>query len=104
VPFPSSKQRRIHFSKHGHSFGAADEFEYERMADAFMAMPSHPDLHECFNPTLQDRIRLDATTRYFGVAYNVSMLRTFHIRDAFSIAYRGGPLAFVRYKCSEVHR
>jgi hypothetical protein len=103
VPFPSRRQCSLHFSKHGHHFGAADEQEYERLADAFMSQPMYPDLYECVNPTgMNDRNRLDGATRYFGVAYNVTVLRTFHIRDAGSIAYRGGPLGFVTHKCSEV--
>jgi hypothetical protein len=104
VPFASGKQRKIHFVRHGHEFGAADEYEYERLADAFMSMPLHPDIYECINPTgKNDRNRLEGMTRYFGVAHSVSVLRTFHIRDASSIAYRGGPMGFVLHKCAEVY-
>jgi hypothetical protein len=103
VPFANANQRAIHFARHRHEFGAADEFEYERLADAFMTGPVHIDLYECINPTgTNDRNRLDGSTRHFGVAYGQLVLRTYHIRDAFSIAYRGGPAGFVTHKCSEV--
>jgi hypothetical protein len=103
VPFHRAKQRTLHFLLHGHEFGAADEFEYERMGDAFMSSPWYPGLHECSRTTgTHDRIRLDELTRHYGVAYNVTILRTFHIRDAFSIARWGGPAAFVAHKCAEV--
>jgi hypothetical protein len=103
VPFRDSKQRAIHYQKHGHRFGARDEYDYERIADAFMAGPLHPNLFECYRITgTLDRIRLDGSTRYYGVAYNISVLRTFHIKDASQIAARGGPHGFVQHKCSEV--
>lgn len=102
VPFPSATQRAIHFAKHGHKFGAVDEFDYERMADVFMGLPLHPNIHECYRAFgTFDRIRLDALTRYFGVAYNGMILRTFHTRSVAEIAARGGPQGFVLYKCSE---
>jgi hypothetical protein len=103
VPFSDSIQRAKHFLKHGHKFGALDEFDYERLADAFMTAPLHPNLFECNRIVgTFDRIRLDGTTHYYGVAYNVSVVRTFHVKDAAGIAHRGGPLAFVLYKCAEV--
>jgi hypothetical protein len=89
--------------KHGHWFGALNEFDYERMADAFMSMPKHPNLHECHRITgFRDRIRLDAITLYYGVAYNVNIVRTLHIKDAAQIAHHGGAAAYVAFKCAEV--
>jgi hypothetical protein len=105
VPFATATLRSLHFAKHGQKFGAVDEFEYERMADTFMAMPMHPNMHECIRTTgTFDRIRLDAVTRFFGVAYRDTILRTFHPRSPESIAAKGGPQAFVLFKCSEVIR
>jgi pyocin large subunit-like protein len=102
VPFPNAKQRSLHFVKHGHKFGAVDEFDYERMADVFMSSPMHPNMHECYRATgTLDRIRLDALTRFFGVAYHGMVLRTFHPRNAHEIALKGGPQKFVLFKCSE---
>jgi hypothetical protein len=89
--------------RHGHEFGASDEFDYERMADTFMSLPMHTNLYECVNPTGDhDRNRLDGVTRFFGVAYGASFVRTLHIRSVAQIAAQGGPLGFVLYKCSEV--
>jgi len=103
VPFYSPVQRTKHFLKHGHTFGALDEFDYERMADIFMSSPIHLNLFECVNPTgTQDRIRLDGITRQFGVDFSRG-IRTYHIRDAAGIARRGGPLGFVTHKCAEVY-
>ena len=104
VPFPNARQRATHFAKHGSDFGAANEFDYERMADAFMSAPMHPSLHECTRPIgTHDRIRLDATTRHFGVAFNILTIRTYHIRSAHSIALRGGPAGFIAYECAKVN-
>jgi hypothetical protein len=103
VPFPNARQRASHFIKHGGDFGALNEFDYERMADAFMSEPMHADLHECTQlHGTHDRIRLNATTLHYGVAYNVLTIRTFHIRDTYSIARRGGPAGFIAFKCAEV--
>lgn len=103
MPFPNPIQRALHFVKHGHHFGAVDEYHYERMADAFMAAPLHPNLYEGTRSTgTRDRIRLDAVTRHYGVAYGILNLRTYHIRDAHGIALRGGPAGFVAFKCAEV--
>ena len=108
MPFANSFSRAIHFAKHGHKFGAATEFDYERMADAFMALPLASNLYECINPTgTNDRVRLDSITLHFGVAYldtaSGTVLRMFHVRTASSIAAKGGPQGFVNHKCAEVH-
>jgi hypothetical protein len=102
VPFHNAMQRAIHFQRHGNSFGASNEFDYERMAEAFMAAPMHANLHECYRTTgTLDRIRLDALTLHFGVAFNVVMIRTYFIRSASEIAKSGGPAAFVASKCAQ---
>jgi len=103
VPFATAFELSSHFVKHGHKFGAATEQEYERMADEFMARPLNADLYECVSSHgRRDRIRLEGTTRYFGVAYKVNTISTFHPRDAHAIASKGGPLGFVLFKCAEV--
>ncbi len=103
MPFPDPVQRALHFQRHGNEFGATDEFHYEQMADAFMSQPLHPSLHEGIRlHGAHDRIRLDAITRHFGVAYGVLSIRTYHIRDPHGIALRGGAAAFVAYKCAKV--
>jgi len=100
VPFASALHLTTHFHKHGHRFGAATENDYEKMAEAFMSQPLHADLYECTR-TDGDRIRLEGITHYYGVAYDVTIIRTFHIRDAHGIAMRGGPAGFVAHKCRE---
>lgn len=39
MPFADANQRAIHFARHGHEFGAADELQYEQMGDGFLAGP-----------------------------------------------------------------
>ena len=47
VPFESPRKREIHFYRHGNEFGAANEFDYERMAAAIsMSAPSRSDIPE----------------------------------------------------------
>ena len=104
MPFETPKSRAIHFARHGQEFGAKDEYEYERMADTFMSLPLGANVYECTNLSgTFDRIRLDGSTRFFGVSFGILTVRTFHVRDAFSIAHRGGPAGFVAHKCAEVH-
>jgi hypothetical protein len=80
-----------------------NEFDYERMAEEFMAAPMHPNMFECNRISgTRDRVRLDALTRHFGVAYNVSIIRTYFIRSASEIATRGGPAAFIASECAKV--
>lgn len=101
VPFLNSRLRAIHFAKHGGTFNARDEFEYERLADHFMSIPLDVDIFECVSAS-GNRNRLQSATRWFGVAYNGLTIRTLHIRSVENIAARGGPLGFVNHKCSEV--
>lgn len=101
MPFASPPQLSLHFAKHGHKFGAATEQDYEKMADAFMSQALHSQLHECIG-TNGDRIRLEEITLYYGVAYNVSTIRTFHTKDANQIAHAGGPAGYIAQKCAEV--
>lgn len=37
MPFANADLRAIHFGRHGHEFGAANELQYEQMADGFLA-------------------------------------------------------------------
>jgi hypothetical protein len=103
MPFENAMKLSIHFAKHGHKFGAATAEEYEGMADEFMGRPLNADLQECVSPHgSQDRVRLEGTTPYYGVAYGFDILRTFHVKDRFGVARKGGPRAFVGTKCAEV--
>jgi hypothetical protein len=102
VPFASKYKRESHFLSHGHKFGAASEEEYERMADEFMSRLQTPDLYDCVRDIVtNDRIRLEGSTFYFGIAYGVLVIKSFYPKDANSIAADGGPAGFVARKCKE---
>jgi hypothetical protein len=101
VPFLDAKQRALHYLKHGHKFGAADDFEYEKLADAFMGAPWHPGLHDGVRRnSTRDRIRLDEMTLHSGVAYNKTILRTYHIRFSYEISRAGGMAGFMAQECA----
>lgn len=105
VPFHNAYQRAAHFTRHGHEFGAPNEFVYEQMADAFMATPLHPTLHEGTRVRISgvvDRVRLDETTRHFGVAYNLVTLRTYYIVGSSKITRHGSAANFVTAECAKV--
>lgn len=102
MPFASQYSRESHFLSHGHKFGAATEEEYERMADEFMSRSPNADLYDCVRKmVINDRIRLEGSTRFFGAAYGVLTVRTFYPKDANSIAADGGPAGFIARKCAE---
>lgn len=102
VPFESPRKREIHFYRHGNEFGAANEFDYERMADAFMSAPSRSDIPECIrrNPT-NDLVRLNPRTRHFGVCYGVLVVKTYYVPPASKIRRRGGAAGFVAFECAK---
>ena len=101
MPFASPYKRASHFVLHGHEFGAADEYAYEQMADAFMSQVMNPNLYECIRTVgAGDRVRLDGAIGYYGVAF-ILTIRTFHTKSQQQIAAAGGPLALVTRKCSE---
>jgi hypothetical protein len=103
VPFANPRQLSIHFVKHAHKFGLNTEREYEEMADAFMSQPLNADLFEGISPygSLR-RYRLHGTTLYFGIAVRVTVIITFHPRDPYGVARRGGPAGFIAHQCSQV--
>jgi len=107
VPFVSPYLLQIHFEKHRHDFGVADEQEYERLADRFMSQPPNADLVDgvCVNPRpngVIDRVRLHAKTRWYGVAFDVLTVRTFFVKNHHDIREAGGPRAFVDLQCLEI--
>lgn len=103
VPFHPPKQRTLHFLRHGHEFGAADEFEYERMADAFMSCPLDTQMLERTRATGRtDRLRLHIVTRHFGVAWGILTVTTYFIVTASKITRDGGPAGYIAARCAEV--
>jgi hypothetical protein len=55
MPFADANQRAIYFLKHGREFGAADELQYEQMADGFLGGPMTIAMRECVRPNGTDR-------------------------------------------------
>lgn len=107
MPFRNVLERDLHFTKHGHKFGASDAAEYERMADEFMHGPLGVDTHECKRPVsptgVQDRLRFDFGTHYQGVACIAPVfIRTFHPVELRFILKRGGEAAYFAYQCGRM--
>ena len=93
VPFKNVMKRDIHFTRHGHEFGAITPDEYEQMADAFMLAhgPLNADTHECFRPNGNLKNRLNFVTIHFGVSeIRNPVIRTFYIPKPDTVARHGG--------------
>ena len=103
VPFKNPMKRALHFARHGHDFGARDEFDYERMADVFVCGPIVPPTGQCFRVEGGDRVRFNAVSAYFGAACIApEYVRTFYIPNAPWIASHGGNAGFLAYECGRV--
>ena len=90
----------MHFSKHGHKFGAADASEYEKMADEFMFGAMKISMMECLRPTGTDRLRLNAINRHFGVACILPIyLKTFYPVPTHTVRHHGGSNKFFAQEC-----
>jgi hypothetical protein len=101
VPFQTPLRRAIHFQRHGHEFGAKDEFEYERMADAFMMRVPSATMQQCFRPAGRDRLRIDHSLRHFGSAsVKPEYLHTFHVVDDDKIRRFGRTIEYFRWECA----
>ncbi len=101
MPFANVWERDIHFTRHGYKFGAADAFEYERMADSFMFKVMSAATRECVRPTGIDRLRFKETNRHFGVAcINPQFVRTFYPVSPVKVTRHGGPVGFFAYECA----
>jgi hypothetical protein len=104
MPFQNAWRRGIHFRKHGHKFGAADEFIYEAMADAFMNGPMNTTTQERIRVNRVDRLRLDFTTAHFGTAcISPRFVRTFYPVAPLMLAKHGGCAGFLAYECGRVN-
>jgi hypothetical protein len=101
VPFANTLERDVHFTKHGHKFGATDASEYERMADVFMFGLMGVNTHECIRPRNIDRLRFDFGTHYEGVAcISPEFVRTFYPVERRFILRRGGERGYFTHECS----
>ena len=97
-------KRAIHFARHGHEFGARDEFDYERMADEFLYGPMVPPTAECFRLMGRgDRVRFSPASLHFGVVCMApEYIRTFYIPNMAWIISHGGTAGFWAYECGRV--
>jgi hypothetical protein len=102
MPFADVNQRAIHFAKHGHEFGAADELQYERMADRFLSGPMTMSMRECVRPNGTDRLRVNMANNHFGVAVIAcAIIKTYYIVPTHQIIRRTGTVTrFFNYECA----
>lgn len=102
MPFANSFERDLHFTKHGHKFGARDAQEYEMLADTFMYGPLDQDTRECIRPGAIDRVRFGFGTHYEGVARMIPLpevIRTFYPVKQTAIARHGGESGYFDFEC-----
>src|SRR6266850_2279516 len=100
MPFADADRRAIHFAKYGHQFGAADELQYEQMADGFLAGAMTISMRECVRANRTDRIRVNLANNHFGVAVVAcDVIRTYYIVPAHQIIRRTGTVTkFFKYE------
>jgi hypothetical protein len=103
MPFLNIFERDLHFTKHGHKFGAPDALEYEKLADAFLYGQMAASTHECVRPSGIDRVRFDDGTHHEGVACIMpEYVRTFYPVKATLIARHGGEAGYFAHECGRV--
>lgn len=98
-------ERDLHFTKHGHKFGAADASEYERMADEFMFGAQPVDARDCMRPNYGDRVRFGFVSHLEGVARRIpapECVRTFFPAKRTTIARHGGEAGYFRFECDRI--
>lgn len=104
MPFANPTERALHFARHGADLGAADEYDYERIADAFMFNVLSGDVKECIRPNALDRLRYRETKRHFGVAVVASnIIRTMYVVKRFKLLRHGGGGGFFAFECGRVN-
>ena len=67
-----------HFERHGQEFSAANQIDYEQMADAFWARVVNPPLHECMR-TNGMKCRYDTQTEEYSVLAKWGWVVTYFI-------------------------
>jgi hypothetical protein len=101
MPFANAEQRTLHFERHGHEFQAANELQYEALADAFMSAPMSISMRECVRPNATHRVRLNIANDHFGVAVVAAdTIKTFYIVPLHKIIRRNGKMGFFNYECA----
>lgn len=78
--FASTIELEVHFSDHGHEFGATSADEYGSMADGFLGGPIGPNTLESVRKN-GDRLRYDPTTDEFGVLRRDMVIKTYFVPD-----------------------
>jgi hypothetical protein len=102
MPFADADRRAIHFAKYGRQFGAADELEYEQMADGFLGGAMTISMRECVRPNGTDRLRVNIANNHFGAAaVGCDIIKTYYIVPAHQIIRRTGTVTkFFTYECA----
>jgi hypothetical protein len=105
MPFADADRRAIHFAKYGHQFGAADELQYEQMADSFLAGDMAISMRECVRPNGTDRLRVNIANNHFGAArVGCDIIKTYYIVQPHQIIRRTGTVAkFFTYECARTN-
>ncbi len=102
MPFANADLRAIHFARHGHEFGAANEVQYEQMAEGFLAGSMTLVMRECFRPNGTHRLRVNIANNHFGVAVVAcGIIKTYYIVPSHQIIRRTGTISrFFSYECT----
>ena len=101
MPFSNIDQREKHFLKHGHKVGAANPVDYEDLADTFIFGPKDVFTFDCERKNL-DIVRLHFVDYRFAVGdLEQRIVRTFHPKEHHIVDYYGGPLAYLKYECTQ---
>lgn len=80
--FRTAQQRLQHFGDHGTDFGAANENDYESLADAFLGTPQPPrNTLQSRRPRENDLIRYNPLTNEFGILSFDGFIRTYYRPD-----------------------
>ena len=100
IGFASPSDRADHFKNHGDDFGAASEFEYERMAVAFLNAPKDAHILQGTRFGNGDIIRFHTVTEAFAVMRSDGIVKTFYKPDP---AWHGFStnLAYFKNECAK---
>jgi len=79
--FRTRERLENHFDFHGDEFGAADEEDYERMADTFAGGPSAETTLECVRVLDGAVVRWDRVTQEFAIVSADGFIQTYFKPD-----------------------
>lgn len=75
--FKTAQQRIQHYGSHGHKVGAANDSQYEQMADRFIGASLPKYVLQSKRPRENDLIRYNPKTNEFGVMDQYGFIRTY---------------------------